>query len=241
MWHKTVGKIFLITVGILFIATTVIFTIFFVYYLWQVKYGGIENIEKLSEKFSPQFTAHTNLENTIPKIVENQSAYIHPHNPAKGEENAPITILAFIDFQCQYCQQAYTFLEDITTRYNPVVKVVFKYLPLIDNGDDIFAAPLAAACAHEQNRFWEYHNIIFQSKQFNIESLRTVAIQIGLDINTFDKCVSSKKYQQNIKQDMLDAVDIGIRGTPTYIVNGEIVEGIIGLDIWNNLILEHLK
>lgn len=219
--------------------STVIFSIFFVFYLWQVKYG---NIEDLSKKYSPQFTAHSDLDNTPQKTIENPDAYIRPYNPTKGEADAPVTILAFIDFQCPYSQQAYTFLENITTVYSPVIKVVFKYLPLIIDGDnDNFAAPLAATCAHEQNKFWEYHNLIFQNKQFDAPSLRAAALQIGLDMDKFDACVSSKKYQQNIEQDMRDAIDMSVRGTPTYIINGQVVEGIVRLEIWNNLILGQLK
>lgn len=241
MWYRTrAGKIFL---GILFVLLLLILGFFALtgYYVWQIKFGV--GPEKLAEEFNPKFTLDPSKENLSSSnlTTEDLSKFIYPTSPILGSDKNPITILTFIDFECPFSQEAYPIFKEITERYAPILKVVFKHLPVESIHPNIMPAHLASACAEEQGKFWEYYDLLFINKKFASSDLTNYANKLNLDEKKFKTCLDSKKYQSNIDQDLKDAADLGIRGTPTYFINTKKIEGVATTDFFEKIILEQIQ
>lgn len=237
--HSKFWKIFLSILGTIIGGITIIFIGFFIYYSWQFKFGNTEEIKQLTEEFEDKFSIIS--EESAPTLVENQDEYIRSHNPIQGAIEPQITIISFIDFECPYCQEQYPILKRVIEKYNPVVRLVFKQLPLTAIHPHSYNAAIASTCAQEQDKFWEYHDNLFENIVLDDSGLRTAAQNIGLNTELFDKCFNGQIYRKYIIQDNEDAITIGVRGTPTHLINNEIIEGVPTLEEWDTLILKYLK
>ena len=86
----------------------------------------------------------------------------------------------------------------------------------------------ATECADDQGKFWEYHDLVFANQSaIDVDSLKGYADQLGLDIATFNDCLDSGKYEQEVLQDVQDGRAAGVTGTPAFFINGELVSGAI--------------
>ena len=158
-----------------------------------------------------------------------------------GDPNAPIQIVEYSDFQCPFCDRFFTETEPLLVEYFVKTgKVHFIYrsagnwvsgnLGGVRTESQDSAA--AAYCAGDQNKFWEMHDALFTNNRdvedqgsFTDRRLKAIAESVGLDMNAFNECYDSGKYEDQVQQDFTDAQDAGITGTPffvmTYKVNGE--------------------
>jgi len=162
-------------------------------------------------------------------LVENGSPY-------EGNPSAPITIIEFGDYQCTFCYRFHdSSLGIIKQEYLETGKanLVFRDFPL--NGPDSVLAAEASHCAKDQDKFWEYHDELYQNwggertGWVNRGSLAKFAQSVGLDLEEFNSCLDSAKYRQQV----LDAYDfgqeIGIEATPSFlIISGDKVVKITG-------------
>ena len=173
--------------------------------------------------------------------IKDINDFIRPNNPVFGKKDAPITILAFIDFECPYSSEAYADFKKIMSKYEPVIRVIFKNLPLINLHPDAMVAAEAGMCANEQNKFWPYYDLLFTKKDLENNPFVAYAEELGLNQDKFSICLGEEKYLPQITQDVSDAVSLGLRGTPTYFVNGAIIEGNITEADWDKVILQFLN
>lgn len=151
-----------------------------------------------------------------------------------GDPNAPVTIDVFEDFQCPACKSFTENIEPLVIQ-NLVgagqARYVFHNYPFLDgngaasNGESDQAAN-AAMCANEQGKFWEMHSILYANWNgenrgaFNNRRLQAMAESIGLDMDAFNSCFSSNKYEGEIQADFDLGQEMGVSGTPTVFVNG---------------------
>lgn len=238
-WYKTsAGKIFLaflalLALGLLFFGSLV------GYYTYQILQGNALDIEQSIR--SSRFTLGTNLNENQEEIVLNDpSVLIREHTPMRGPEDAAISVVMFIDFECPFCRQSYSVFEDVSEKYEPVLRVIYKHFPLTAIHPLSVRAGEAAQCAHDQGKFWNYHEIIFRKQNLSQTSLTTYAGELGLDVDAFTRCMQSNIHEPHLNTDFQDGVDIGVRGTPTYFVNGRKVEGVISREEWDTILLQAL-
>jgi protein-disulfide isomerase len=146
--------------------------------------------------------------------------------PTWGNSNAPVTIVEFSDYQCPFCARVVPTLDRIKKEYGPEkVRIVFRDMPLPSH-PRAPAASLAAHCANEQGKFWEYHNILFENQsKLDDGDLKTYAQKAGTDVNKFAECFSSKKYQSTIDKSIQEANSLGIQSTPSFVINGTLLPG----------------
>ncbi len=239
-WYRTKAGIAFLAILSTALFGTLIFLSFFGYYFWQITYG---DAQKLAEQFNPKFTtlpgsAAENL-NQLP--LEDIKKVIRQNSPTAGNANAPVTILAFIDFECPFSQEGYPIFKDVIDTYGSVATVVFKHFPIENIHPNAMPSAFASACAGEQGKFWEYYEEIFSTKQLDRISLESHAKQLDLNLPVFMECLDSEKYRSAVEQDLIDGVHLGVRGTPTYFVNGTKVEGVVSREVWDKVILENLK
>lgn len=239
-WYKTIKGLLLVFFLSLIILGALFFTGLFFYYTWQIKYG---NAGKLTEQFSSQkFSQSSALIGSSESFSEAEiKNYIRSFNPVLGSNQAPIKIMAFVDFECPYCREAYPIFKNISDKYSSVIQVIFKHIPLVDIHPNSAEAALAAACAQEQGKFWTFYDQLFIDPSLSEIGIKQIAEAISLDMDKFNNCWGLNKYQTQVEQDMQDAVFLGVRGTPTYFVNGLKVEGVPTLVEWDKIILQFLN
>lgn len=152
-------------------------------------------------------------------------------SPIKGDKNAPVTIVEFSDYECPFCARFYSqTLSQIQKEYidNGKVKLVFKDFPLGFHQNAQKAAE-AARCARDQGgdeKYYLMHDKLFELGVVGgVDSFKQYAKDLGLDSSKFDSCLTSGKYGEDVKKDMSYGSTIGVRGTPAFFINGNLVSG----------------
>jgi protein-disulfide isomerase len=157
-----------------------------------------------------------------PQVVEGVSA---DDDPYIGDEDAPILIVEFSDFQCPYCTRFHSqTLAPLLEQYGDQIRFVYRDFPLTSIHPDAFKAAEAAECADEQGKFWELHDAMFQNQPITgvgLAAITTMADALdGLDVDALNECIESGKYAEEVQKDMTDASSYGVTGTPTFFING---------------------
>ena len=144
----------------------------------------------------------------------------------KGPRDAEIVLLKFSDFQCPYCAIASADMKTFTQNHPNDVLYMYKQLPLVSIHDQALPAAKAAWAAGQQGKFWLYHDGLFAYQDKLGEAYyEELAQQIGLDMEKFERDRNSPAAQAAIDKDVELAQALGIRGTPTFIMNGLLIPG----------------
>lgn len=210
------------------------------YFMWQFRYGDAQSITKLQAKFQSGQWSGTQTGNG-PQPLADLKSHLKPTNPTLGEANAPVTIIAFIDFECPFCRQSQPIFDKMLDKYGPAVRVVYKALPLTSIHPNALAAATAAACAQDQGKFWEYYHLLFKNQALDDSGLTSAAATLKLDQAKFTTCLQSQRHQAEIEADVNEAIALGVRGTPTYFVNKAVIEGVADAARWDQVILSQLR
>ncbi len=142
-----------------------------------------------------------------------------------GPKDAPVAIVEFSDFQCPFCKAVVPTLKQVMAEYKGKVKLVFRDFPL-DIHPLAPKAHEAARCAAEQQKFWEYHDLLFErSPNLSLPELKQYAADLKLVGASFAKCLDSGKYRQAVADDVQEAARLGASGTPTFFINGRLLVG----------------
>jgi len=140
-------------------------------------------------------------------------------SPFKGPADAPVTLTLFTDFECPYCRQIIPLLEEVLQKNPKTVKLSFKNLPLKFHKQAEPSAK-AALAAHEQGKFWPFHDRLFAEQKISEDLIKKIAQDIKLDMAQFEKDRESPQVQSKLQKDILDAQTAGVTGTPTVFING---------------------
>lgn len=167
-------------------------------------------------------------------------AKVREHNPTRGPELAPVTLIEYTDFQCPYCGRSQATLEALRERYGKRIRFVFKNLPLPMHQNSRSAAE-AAMCAKDQGKFWEMHDWLFANHtKLGQENILKQAEKMGLDVEALKKCINDKVHSSEIDQDVEEAQSFGITGTPGFIINGRLLTGAQPVENFESVINEEL-
>lgn len=161
--------------------------------------------------------------------------------PTLGSGEAAVTIVEFSDFQCPYCSQARELLKELKTSYGDRVSIVYRDFPLAQHQD---ARPAAAAahCALEQDKFWDYHDRLFENPQaLGSEELRGYAKELEIDLDAFESCLASDRPEAAIAEDESEARRLGVQGTPAIFINGVKLIGLLPLPLMKSIIEHELQ
>ncbi len=146
----------------------------------------------------------------------------------EGNKNAPVTIVEFSDYECPYCEKFYSqTLGQIRTNYVETgkVKIIFRDFPLSFHKNAQKAAE-AAECAGEQEKYYEMHDMLFESGvSLGVDSFKQYAKEIGLNTKEFDVCLDSGEMKSEVLKDMADGQKAGVRGTPAFFIDGKLISG----------------
>jgi protein-disulfide isomerase len=141
--------------------------------------------------------------------------------PSLGPADAKIVIVEFSDFQCPYCRQfhAETY-QALLDAYKGKIRFVYRNLPLTTLHPNAMPAAIASLCANDQNAYWDFNEKLFSNETLDEATYIKYATDLGLNVDTFTKCLSSGSHDAGIKQDMDFALNLGVQSTPTFFING---------------------
>lgn len=163
--------------------------------------------------------------------------------PFKGGADAKVTIVEFSDFQCPFCSKGAQLISELEKKYGSKIKIAFKNYPLPFHTQARGAAEVAL-CAKEQDikYFWKMHDSMFadQSKLDNT-SLYETAKKNGINVEKLKNCVESKSLVTKIEADIADGNSVGVKSTPTFFVNGQLISGAQPIEVFSEVIDEQLS
>ena len=173
-------------------------------------------------------------------------------DPVLGDAAAKVTIIEFGDYQCPSCR---LFWKDVEPRIKKdyidtgKVKLVFRDFPIVEIHPEAAVAANAVQCAADQGKYWQFHDKVFREQdnrgddiiRFKIADLKKWGADIKLDTAAFNACIDAARYKDEVSKDFADGSAIGIRGTPTFFINGRYVSGAQPYPVFKKVIDEELK
>lgn len=172
--------------------------------------------------------------------------------PILGDSKAKVTMIEFSDFQCPFCKQYFDqTAQQINDTYIKTgkVKFAYRYYPLTSIHPNAQKSAEASACANDQNKFWDYHDLLFKNQDTwspqaaadAENSFVDYASGLGLDTNQFRNCLDTDKYKSLVDADTAEGNRIGVNGTPTFVINGNVIVGAVPFVGLQKTIEEELK
>lgn len=167
-------------------------------------------------------------------------AYRSADAPGKGAVDAPVHVVEFSNFPCPFCGRLAESLDRLHAEYGEDVRIEFRHFPM-DNQEHGHRSARAAYCADEQDAFWSMHDELFaHAPAHSPEDLRRYADGVGLDRNAFDECIDSARARAYVDRDVAAAAELGIRGTPTFFVNGQRFQGALPYEVLEEIVVKAL-
>lgn len=223
-WHKKWWGILIIIIAILLFILVFLATFYI--------FDEVKKIQKEELENSLIIAA----EERIKLIAGNNDNYYLGAEKTELDKE-PLIITNFSNFSCVYSAQISKTIKAVAEEFKTDVRFVYRDYP----GQDSIVLSLGARCAGEQGKFWEMHDLIFdlqedlaivideEEKKYALEQMAEI---LEMDIEKFNKCVEDKKYLSQIKKDYEDGEKLGIKGTPTWFINGlEIIGGLSKEDL----------
>lgn len=223
-WYKKWWGILIIVILTFVLITFVAFG-FYIYRIVKTNYNN-----SYANKVLPNNIELTEKERVL---IEGQGNYW------LGSKNPKIIIVEFSDFACPYSKNSFPKIREISLKYKNDIKYINRDMPLRENSLDL---AMAARCAGEQGLFWPIHDKLFQHQGVSASNdLLELANQVGADKNKFKNCFDTKKYLAQIQKDFSAGEDLGVKGTPTWFINGNKVEGDMPLSVWEEIINNYIN
>jgi protein-disulfide isomerase len=202
----------------------------------------MQRVYEARQRYVSELRAKANVQFKIPKPAEKVVEVGVGSGPAKGNASAKVTIIEFSDFQCPFCARGRQRIDEIYAKYKDKVRIYYRHFPLESIHPQAMGSAKASACAHDQGKFWEYHDKLFDNQQkLDDKSLVEYANALGLDSAKFQACLKSDAPTSVVRKDVEDASKLGVNSTPTFFVNGRAVRGAQPIEAFSEIIDEELS
>jgi protein-disulfide isomerase len=183
-------------------------------------------------RLQPVWTPDKSKETSSTAIITNPTAepMVTFVNPRKGAAEPKVTLVVFGDFQCQPCKELAENLAAMLKSV-PEAQIVWKDLPNESAHELAVPAAVAARCAADQGKFWEYHDVLFDRQVFLTEdSFETIAAELGLDQEKFSACFENQDTMPLIRKDFEEGQTLTITATPTIFIGSERMTGLLSTE-----------
>lgn len=160
--------------------------------------------------------------------------------PTRGPADAPVTIVAFSDFECPYCLKGHQNIAALEREFPGKIRFAYKAFPLEFHGHAMVAA-LVARSAFEQGKFWEFYDKLFSQKGLDMARLQAYAREVGLDIARIEGDLEALKFGTSVQKDMRQGRKLGVTGTPSYFINGRHVHGAKPVEVLRAVVEDELQ
>jgi protein-disulfide isomerase len=154
------------------------------------------------------------------------AAPIGDQDHVQGPATAPVTLLAYGDFECPFSRQAAGHIKILRAQYGDRLRFVFRHFPLTVKHPHAQRAAEAAEAAGSQGRFWEMAELLFANQdRLSDASLLRYAARVGLETHRFEQELVAHVHAERVKTDVLSGGQSGVTGTPTFFINGRRHDG----------------
>ncbi|HEX9140537.1 MAG TPA: DsbA family protein [Steroidobacteraceae bacterium] len=159
-----------------------------------------------------------------------------------GPEHAPLTVLEYGDFECPNCMQAAPAIKMILKRFENRIRFAYRHFPLEEIHPRALAAAEAAECAGAQGKFWQMHDLLFESiGKFSDDQLLAYAKRMALDMALFTAEMDDEVYRQRVREHQAGGRTSGVRATPTFFINGKLFDVSYGIHTLADAVAAALK
>lgn len=159
-------------------------------------------------------------------LLSNQETYllsrpVGDSDHIQGVDAAPVTLLMYGAYECPFCVEGNKIVKRIQAEFGEALRFVFRHFPHINVHPHAAAAAEVAEAAGEQNKFWEMHDKLFEN-YYRLDGLHLVcyAKSIGLDMKRFHRTITERIFAQRVRENLISGMESGVKGTPTYFING---------------------
>lgn len=226
-WWKRTWGVLLIVVGGGLAVIALAFAVFVFSRVRAIQRGEVKSLTS----FNNEFTKGAITTSTSTTGV----ALVRETNIERGDPTGKVMVVMFGDFQCPFTRKEFPVIRQMMETMTGV-RFVYRDFPVLEIHPQALQSAVAARCANEQKKFWEYHDQLFLNQEdLSDEALARYATAVGLDTTQFATCLKSQKYRKDVLKDMQDGAALGVQGTPTFFVNGVKVEGAVPFDAWGKI------
>lgn len=207
--------------------------------------GDIEKaltVQKQNERRA-QFLTELTAKNDVKVMLDPPRANIAipAGAPSMGPTDAPIVIVEWSDYQCPFCKRAHPTMQQVLNEYKDKIRFVYRDYPLPFH-KQAMPASLAAHCAEDQGKFWEYHRNLFEIQgDLSDADLTKRATDLGLDASALTACMQAKKHEAEINAAYNDGAAVGVTGTPAFFINGRMLVGAQPIEQFRDIINDELS
>ncbi|USN53296.1 MAG: DsbA family protein [Candidatus Nomurabacteria bacterium] len=199
----------------------------------------IHSLQKVITSDTSSFTFNTQQNQGVNTNSNLDAQLVGENDPSLGPADAAVTIVEFGDYQCPYCKEVFPTVRQLMNTYSGQIRFVFRDYPVTEAHPLALFAAEAGQCAWEQgsNQYWSLHDRMFIGQdEMTQENILAWARLAGVKEDEFTSCITSGKYENEILDDFSDGLDLGVRGTPTFFVNGRKIEGALPFATFQQLI-----
>ncbi len=177
---------------------------------------------------------------TVPDSLT--SRLVRDDAPRMGASDAKVTFVEFVDFECPVCGSVHPIIKELQEAYKDrSVRFVFRNFPLSQH-KNAFMASEAAMEAHNQNKFWEYNNVLFENQtSLAQEDLVRYAEALGLNSDLFKQALENHTWENRVREDITDGNALSVQGTPTIFINNIRYTGKYSFEDFAKIIDEQLN
>lgn len=231
-WYQTWWGVLLIGLLCLVVVVVLGFGSIVGRYVWKIKRGeGGEIAKRFNNTIQQEGTGM----NAARKELESAD------DPILGNPEADLVIVEFIDFKCPNCQQEDPIIRKVAQKYWKKVKIIVRDFPAESIHKGASELALLASCAQEQGKYWSLHDILFANQGSLPEILSETEVknllsQANVDFEKVKQCLAGSKARAEVNRDYADGFKYQVRGTPTFFVNGQKVEGVVTWEAWERFL-----
>jgi protein-disulfide isomerase len=165
-----------------------------------------------------------------------------PTDHRLGPQHAPVTLIEYGDFECPNCKQAAPAVKLLLQEFTERVCFIFRHYPLEEVHPHALRAAEAAECAGSQGKFWQMHDLLFDNQQhLKLPQLQSYAEKLQLDMARYVAEMDDEIYLQRIREHQQSGHASGVRGTPTFYINGALYDVSYGVHALEKGIRDALK
>jgi len=227
----------------------VVIGIFILLLRLELNYRSMSALGPETDRSADKFYINTDYKEDDPYITKKPDLkdmlagpIITEFDPSLGDKYAPVVIVYFSDFECDFCRAQEQALKKILEKYKYKTKLIWKDYPDSDINSVSFQAALAARCAAEQDGFWQYHDFLFElNDKLNRETFNKIADLIGIDKVKLDECLDATRPKERIYDNIEEANALDINGIPFMFVNDQEIMGKIGYNDLEKIVLAELE
>lgn len=209
-------------------------------------FGALFAFWKMSSSDAPQ-TSSSAPSTTASTVASMDVLTVQADDWVKGDKDAPVTLIEYLDFECEACGAYYPLVKRLSEEYGDRVAFISRYFPLPGHKNSMTAA-LAVEAAGKQEKYWEMYDLLFeeQEKWGNRTSpdrkiFERYAEQLGLDMERFKQDVDSKEVKDRVTRDRDAGNRLKVNATPTFFLNGKKIENQRGYEDFKSLLEKELN